>query len=117
MKKSRIHATRTENFQTSNQAVIIVWHDDHMDESSLLSAIDRCFTDWYKTPEGRKAWDDACHELNIGDVLCGAHPDNEFTQKYGFVFDLDSAETEFIEINYDRILGDGDDDYYDAEDF
>ena len=108
MVKSTIHAVRMDGFRIDAQAVVDIYHDKGIDEQGLLPAMDKCFSDWYKTPEGKKAWEYTGGDLNIGDMLCGFCPDADFTKKYGFVIDDDSRKMGLIEISYDRVFGNGD---------
>lgn len=99
--KSIIHAVRTDGLQITQDVSVEVIHKKGLD---LMDAVDRCFTDWYKTPEGCYAWEAACCDYNIGDMLCSSHPEDAFTKNYGFTVLYDSAE-QMIDISYDRVLG------------
>lgn len=100
---SEIHAVRIGSRGIEMNVIVRVIHKRGID---LLDAMDRCFTDWYKTPEGRRAWDYTCGDLNIGDMMNGEHPSDDFTMQYGFIVLFDDAVEDVIEISYDRTFGD-----------
>lgn len=99
---SEIHAVRIGSRGVEQNVIFRVVHTRGID---LLDAMDRCFTDWYKTPEGRSAWEYTCGDLNIGDMLNGEHPSDDFTVQYGFVVLYDDTVEDIIEISYDRVFG------------
>lgn len=96
-----LHAIRYDGLRLDQNVLVPVLHFDGLD---VLKAIDECFTAWYRTEEGTKAWSESCGDYNIGDLLCGSRPSCEFTRSYGFEFLPDNGE-EIIEISYDRVLG------------
>lgn len=98
-----LHAVRYDGLRIDQDVFARVLHDEGLD---LMSAIDSCFTAWYKTPAGRTAWEQSCSDYNIGDMLCGPAPSAAFTRGHGFEFLPDDGE-DIIEISYDRVLGDG----------
>lgn len=100
---SEIHAVRIGSRGIEMNVIVRVIHKRGID---LLDAMDRCFTDWYKTPEGRSAWDYTCGDLNVGDMLAGEHPTDDFTMQYGFIVLYDDTVEDVIEISYDRTFGD-----------
>ena len=99
--KTTIVATRYDGFCVDEQAVVGFIHEKGL---NLLDAIDKCFTAWYKTEQGRKDWEDSFHDYNIGDWLSNGRPDARFTREFGFVIVKETNEV--IDISYDRILGD-----------
>jgi len=43
-----------------------------MDTNAILVAVQRAVTRWTRdTPEGKNAWNDSAHDLNIGDLMAG----------------------------------------------
>lgn len=105
-KRTRLYAERTEGLYVTNKATVDILHDEGID---LLERMDECFSDWYKTPKGKKAWEDSCHDLNIGDMLTGGRPDDAFTKKYGFVI-LPEDGADLLSISYDRVFGNKEED-------
>lgn len=105
-KRTRLYAEHTEGLCVTNKATVDVLHDKGID---LLKRMDECFSDWYKTPKGKKAWEDSCYDLNIGDMLTGDRPDDAFTKKYGFVI-LPEDGADLLSISYDRVFGDKEED-------
>ena len=108
---TEIYAVREGEPETN--ATIRVNHAEGLD---VLDAIDKCFSAWFKTPEGKDAWEYTCGDYNIGDYYCLARPPKEFQQRFGFFFEEDDVDN-YIKISYDRVWGNGDsDDEEDDED-
>ncbi len=99
---TEIHAVRMDGLRVDQNVVVSVFHEKGID---LMDAIDRCFTDWYRTPEGKKAFEYTSKDYNIGDWCCGERPSDVFTSRYGFVLNVDALRERVLEINYDRVLG------------
>lgn len=96
-----LYARRYEGIEISETAEVRIKHDKGL---NLLEAMDKCFSAWYNTEEGSKAWEYTCEDLNIGDALSGMRPSNEFTRQFGFEFLPDDFDN-VIEIDYDRVFG------------
>lgn len=103
---TEIHAIRMDGMDIDQNVTVMVYHLPKLD---VLNSIDACMTAWYKTEEGGAAWEYSCGDYNIGDWLCGAHPSDEFTANYGFLLDA-GRDHKVIEIDFDRILGDAEED-------
>lgn len=110
-KITELHATRWDGVQLELNTTVLVSHIPGLD---VLKAIHECMTAWYKTEEGHAAWEYSCEDYNIGDWLCGTHPDDEFTSRYGFVLNP-GTDHYVIEIDHDLVLGDGNIDEEDVE--
>lgn len=103
-KRTRVHAVRDAwKVRDRCSADIVIFHEPSLGD--VMAAIDRCFSDWYMTEKGKKAWEYSCEEYNIGDYLSGGRPDDEFTARYGFVI-REPEEDALVDISYDRIWGD-----------
>lgn len=98
---TEIHATRMDGVKIETSVSVLVRHRPGLD---ILETIDRCMTEWYKTKEGKDAWEYSCGDYNIGDWLCSRHPSDEFTSRFGFVIDTGDNHR-IVEIEYDRVLG------------
>ena len=100
--RTRLQASRTEGLQVTISTTLDILHDKGVD---VLEMMDRCFSDWYKTPKGNAAWVYTCGDLNVGDMLAGEKPDDSFTKLYGFVIMPEEDIYRYIDLDYDRVFG------------
>ena len=105
MKITEITATRMDGCEIDASASIRIKHTDNLD---VLKALENCLTEWFTTTdEGRAAWEYSYADFNIGDLRAGMTPPASLQKKHGFLILPDDVDN-IIQIDFDRVLGDGD---------
>ena len=101
--KTRIVAMYQDSRQYFANNFVVV----HEPEINLEEAMKNAVTEWIQTtPEGKKAWEESCHDFNYGDLLDALIPAS-ICQKYGFTIEQDKISSVLM-VEHDTILFEGD---------
>lgn len=70
-------------------------------DNEIIPAIMAASEDYLNTPEGRRVWEDNCHNFNFGDF--DVNVSNKFCTPHGF-YRVDQEMDSFIEVDFDTQL-------------